>query len=237
MVTSVPTTTEAPHHLLIFTKHPHPGFAKTRLIPSQGAQAASHISQRLTEHTLTTVRQLQAARPGMHTLLHHANPPSIAPYRTETWLRPNARETLLAQTAGSLGDRLIAAFTRSFQPDTETATMPVTKVVVIGTDAPQVSTTILARAFAALDRADVVIGPCVDGGYYLLGMTKLHSTLFQNIPWSTCTVCADTVSAAHRLNLSVEKLEMLRDIDDLDDLLASPPLTDLHINAADFGTP
>lgn len=217
-------------HLLLFTKHPVPGFAKTRLISSQGPRGAAEISQRLTEHTVTTVRKLKLLHSTLCTYIYFANPGKVPPTATEVWLRPNDDEVLLPQVHGSLGDRLISAFSQAFDKGA-------TKVVVIGTDTPNLTADILQAAYNALDSVDVVIGPALDGGYYLLGMKKMYPTLFKNIPWSTASVCADTVAAALELQLTVKKLQQLRDIDDLDDLLHLPTSEWYVSKAGTFGDP
>lgn len=204
-------------HVLVFTKHPTPGFAKTRLIPSQGPRTASDISRILTEHTLVTIRKYHQTVSPVHAFIHYASPPQVPATVTAAWLKPLSHETLIPQTAGSLGDRLISAFEHSFSQQPS-------KAIVIGTDSPEISPSLLGQAFQALNKHDVVIGPALDGGYYLIGMTRMHRNLFENILWSTDTVYNDTVSKVTASNLSVFNLPTLRDIDDLDDLLEMPSL-------------
>lgn len=219
------------NHILLFTKHPVPGYAKTRLIPSQGPQAAAEISRTLSEHALTTIRNYCLCSPNTAVRIHHANPPTVPSSATTNWLRPGTRETLVPQTTGSLGDRLISAFAQSFE-------MSASKVIVIGTDAPTVNADILDKAFEALDAFNVVIGPALDGGYYLLGMHTMYQELFENIPWSTSTVFRDTLVVAKQLDLTVEQLSPLRDVDDLDDLLYLPsPMNGDHTPTYKYGKP
>lgn len=217
--------------LIIFSKYPVPGFAKTRLIPSQGPEEAANLSRRLTEHTVNTVRKLEELHSSLRTVFHIASPVNVPLSATERWLRPNAREILLPQIQGSLGDRLISAFRRSFDDG-------VSRAVVIGTDAPKLTTDIMKKAFNALDESDIVIGPALDGGYYLLGMKQLYSPLFHNIHWSTPSVYTDTVAIAHELQLSVSKLSTLRDIDEPDDLIHLPvsEWNDADDNVGNFGS-
>lgn len=204
-------------HILLFTKHPASGFAKTRLIPSQGPHTAADISRILTEHTLVTVRKYHRAVHPVHTFIHHANPPHVPQTATAAWLKPLPQESLIPQSSGSLGDRLISAFDHSFS-------QLASNVIVIGTDSPDISPELLRQAFQALDQYDIVIGPAIDGGYYLLGMTRMHRHLFVDISWSTDTVYRDTVAKASANKLSVFNLPTLRDIDELEDLLEMPAL-------------
>eukprot|EP00877_Chromochloris_zofingiensis_P013105 jgi/Chrzof1/8048/UNPLg00093.t1 len=95
------------------------------------------------------------------------------------------------------------------------------KVLIIGTDIPDISTALLQAAVAALDTADVVIGPAKDGGYYLIGMTNIVRELFHGMAWSTSSVLEQTVAVAQRLGLAVAPLDTLpclHDIDVIDDL-------------------
>lgn len=198
-------------HILLFTKHPVAGFAKTRLIPSQGPQGAADISRILTEHTLTTIREYNRTVRKVQTVIYHANPAGVSPVSTSAWLKPSSSEVLVPQCSGTLGDRLISAFGQSFSKGAS-------KVIVVGIDTPDITPELYRDAFQALDQHDIVIGPSLDGGYYLLGMNKLHHHLFHDIPWSTSTVFQDTVSKASAAHLSAYKLPPLRDIDELDDL-------------------
>jgi hypothetical protein len=75
------------------------------------------------------------------------------------------------------------------------------------------------RAFAELDQAPVVIGPSVDGGYYLLGMRESCFDIFKDIEWSTSTVLASTVEHLNRQEIEFTMLEPLEDVDELDSLL------------------
>jgi glycosyltransferase A (GT-A) superfamily protein (DUF2064 family) len=72
---------------------------------------------------------------------------------------------------------------------------------------------------SVLDNHDLVIGPCSDGGYYLIGMKKTHVELFRGISWSTDKVLEQTLTIAGEQQLSVSSLLTLRDIDTGDDLI------------------
>lgn len=210
---------QATNHLLVFSKHPVPGYAKTRLIPSQGPYGAAEISRLLTEHTLLTVRRAEQNDPSIRTIIHYSNPENVPESLTNRWLRPNEREELIPQNTQTknLGARLLSAFERSFNDP-----YPASKVLVIGTDTPGVTAEIIAKAYNLLDQADVVIGPAFDGGYYLLGMKCLLPSLFQDIPWSTNSVFSETVTRAFAMQLTVERLPTLHDVDELEDLVHLP---------------
>src|SRR6266436_6661147 len=92
------------------------------------------------------------------------------------------------------------------------------RTIVTSSDSPQISRAIVARARAALDEADVVLGPAEDGGYYLIAMRKPYD-VFSSVPMSTGAVTRKTIELAERQGLSVRLLEPLFDIDELPDLL------------------
>ena len=98
------------------------------------------------------------------------------------------------------------------------------KVLIIGTDCPELSPEIIIAAFDSLNTHDIVIGPARDGGYYLLGMKKLCPDLFNNISWSTDQVLQQTLRACVDSGLSNRLLDELSDIDNEEDLIALKPL-------------
>ena len=92
-----------------------------------------------------------------------------------------------------------------------------TKVVIIGSDCPKLSHDIIAKSFDSLDTTDIVVGPAKDGGYYLLGCKKVVDALFENIPWSTSMVLAQTIKKINDESLTFHLLEPLADIDTEED--------------------
>ena len=88
------------------------------------------------------------------------------------------------------------------------------QVCIVGSDCNELTTTIVADAFSALQTNDFVIGPSTDGGYYLLGMQQLLHPLFININWSTDVVLSQTIHAIHNAEKSYFLLPALTDIDE-----------------------
>ncbi len=78
--------------------------------------------------------------------------------------------------------------------------------IVIGSDSPQISLKTIEHARKALDRADVVLGPADDGGYYLIAMRKPFD-VFRDIPMSTSVVAKKTIELAQSQGLKVHTLE------------------------------
>ncbi|MEW6351772.1 MAG: TIGR04283 family arsenosugar biosynthesis glycosyltransferase [Thermodesulfobacteriota bacterium] len=120
---------------------------------------------------------------------------------------------LVAQGDGDLGGRMMRAFSEGFARGFD-------RVVVIGSDCPGVSSRIVRSALKALDHKDLVIGPALDGGYYLIGARSVWPSIFEGIPWGSGDVFSTTMEQAARIPLSVEVLEPLQDVDRAEDLAA-----------------
>jgi rSAM/selenodomain-associated transferase 1 len=93
------------------------------------------------------------------------------------------------------------------------------RVVMIGADAPHVTPSRIAQAFDAVDRSDVVLVPTRDGGYCLVGMREAHD-IFTSVAMGTERVCDQTAEACSRLGLTVSRLELAFDVDELADARA-----------------
>ena len=186
------------NRLIVMTKYPEPGQTKTRLIPALGVGGAAKLHRRLGIHTAKTVGSFN---PEIHysggdlDLMHH-------------WLGDFKYVT---QSDGDLGDRMKQAFQSGFDQGCD-------RIVMIGTDCPAIDKALIDRAFLALNKTDVVFGPAIDGGYYLIGLRKQILELFSNIAWSTASVLQDSLAIVNDLDLSYELLEILPDIDRPDDL-------------------
>lgn len=187
--------------ILLFARYPVAGQAKTRLIPELGPGGAARLHRRMTEHAVAVARSAEA----MVTLCHTGGRRSDF----RAWLGPDL--DFAAQPDADLGGRLRWAFTRAFR-------QRAARVLAIGADVPGISPTLLREAFDALDTHDVVLGPALDGGYYLIGMTRPHPDLFAGMEWGTERVCAQTRAAIQRLGLSCHELPTLNDVDRPEDL-------------------
>lgn len=191
--------------LIIFMRYPQAGTTKTRLIPALGAAGAAQLYRHLAERTLAqgiTLQQQQAIN-----IEIWFTDGSVA--QMQRWLG-DAR-LYRSQPAGDLGQRMLTAFTTVFADGSD-------RIVLIGTDCPDLSTQHLSEAFAALVQHDVVLGPAQDGGYYLIGLRRPIPELFVNIPWSTAIVAQRTLTIATQLGLSVHCLPSLTDLDRPEDL-------------------
>jgi rSAM/selenodomain-associated transferase 1 len=194
--------------VMLFAKAPREGFVKTRLAASIGARRAVDIYRELGARVK---RQVESA----HQVTVWFDPPE-ALAEMQSWLGAG---NYRPQAAGDLGHRLRAAFAAHFDDGDR-------PVVAIGTDAPAVDADAVADAVRRLEASDVVLGPALDGGYYLLGLSRPAPDLLQSIPWGTGEVLRATLERCARLGLTADLLAPLRDLDTAEDLralgLASP---------------
>jgi rSAM/selenodomain-associated transferase 1 len=134
--------------------------------------------------------------------------PDDAAREIQPWL--SAARTSAPQGEGDLGERLCRAFGRAFRSQAR-------RVVIIGSDCPEVTEADIRAAWDGLRAHDVVLGPARDGGYWLIGLRSLQPALFRGIPWSTADVLAATQERARVAGLRVQLLRELSDIDTVED--------------------
>jgi len=180
----------------MFAKFPEEGKVKTRLAKDIGDKEAVAIYKRLLrilipEHENRSYKYYIAVAP-------------TDKVRKFKKIYPAA--TMIKQQGDDLGEKITHALQRLLNEHK--------KVILIGSDCPEVTHQTIDEARAALDENDVVIGPAADGGYYLIGMKKYHN-LFNEIDWSTEEVLQQTMQKAEDLN--VKLLDEKRDIDTADD--------------------
>jgi hypothetical protein len=188
--------------LIVFCKAPRPGLVKTRLVPALGAQGACDVYRELVEQVVSRVAQVDSVQ------LRHT--PDDARLEVSRWKRQPAWECH-PQGPGDLGERMSAAFESELGTGTD-------RVVVIGTDTPEILESDIREAFNALRRDDLVIGPSEDGGYWLIGLSEPCPGLFTDMPWGTSEVLGRTLQRAKATGLRVHLLRVLADIDTADDL-------------------
>ena len=201
--------------VIVFVKEPKPGFCKTRLIPAVGAEQAARISRQMTEHCM---RRLDQCHPNVAIFVEYASVQEEENF-FESWLRPflsGQRRVHFGSQVESkdLGERMQRSFEKVFD------TSNCGQVVIVGTDAPDIHASLIEQALLSLrlGKADVVLGPAMDGGYYLLGLRSVHPSLFTGILWSTDSVLQCTLERASKLQLHVLQLETLADVDTEEDL-------------------
>lgn len=170
------------------------GRAKSRLANAIGPVAATRFARHCLAGTLARL-----AAPSRWTLTLAVTPTAALSSR----LMP-LRVARMPQAHGDLGRRMQAIF----------AQMPPGPVVVIGSDIPGIDSHDIAAAFRALGRADAVIGPATDGGYWLIGMarTRRQPRPFTGVRWSTAHARADTLRGLS--HVTVGTVRTLADVDD-----------------------
>jgi rSAM/selenodomain-associated transferase 1 len=188
--------------VLVFVRAPQAGRVKTRLAAAIGAEAALRVYVRLAEHALAQARA-SGAEPRVH-----FTPPD-AGEAVRAWLGPGA--AYLPQAEGDLGERMRGAFEAAFAAGYG-------RVVIIGSDLPELTAELLRRAFALLEAHDAVLGPACDGGYWLLGLRRPVPAAFRGIAWSTAEVFDATVARLRAEGIEPALLEELADVDEAGDL-------------------
>jgi len=192
--------------LIIFAKEPVPGQVKTRLCPPLSHAVAASLYGDFLEDILEEMRQLP------HIRLALAHTPAGAEWFFRR-LAPKAH--LWVQAGADLGERQAGAFAWGFG-------LGYKVVLVRGTDSPDLPKELVLEAAEALNakKAEIVLGPSQDGGYYLVGLTQPRPELFRGLAWSTDRVLADTLALVRELQLTAHLLPQWLDIDGYNDLLA-----------------
>lgn len=193
--------------IIIFTRFPKPGKTKTRLIPVFGEEGAADLQRCMTEDTLERVLRLNKER-SISIEIHYEGGNSKVMKR---WLGKDV--VCQPQESGHLGERMSRAFMKSFDVGYE-------RVLIIGTDCPDLSIHLLQNAFDALSHSDVIIGPARDGGYYLIGFRKndFSPEVFEGIDWGTDKVFKKTLNFLKKIGSKIHLLPKWNDVDTLDDL-------------------
>lgn len=192
-----------PAVVLVFVRAPEAGRVKTRLAASIGPLSALRVYRRLAEHAVQEALALASA-----TVRVYFTPPDRGE-EVARWLGPGP--AFRPQAPGGLGDRLARAFQEAFSDGFE-------RVLVIGSDLPDLSTRHLARALELLDRSPAVLGPARDGGYWLLGLRSPRPEIFVDVEWSTDCVLEQTITRLLAAGLEPALLEELSDVDEATDL-------------------
>lgn len=185
--------------IVVFGREPAPGRVKTRLARAIGAEAAAAVYAVLLRHTLD-----EALGTGLPVTLALADAPSAA-YRAPRGVQ------LVAQVPGDLGQRMAAAFADRFAAGAAT-------VVLVGSDVPRLAGHHLHEAVTACSDVPVVLGPSLDGGYWLVAQLAPGLDLFSGVPWSVPGTLEATRAVLRRLGVAWRELELLDDLDTTADL-------------------
>ncbi|MEI6653120.1 MAG: TIGR04282 family arsenosugar biosynthesis glycosyltransferase [Chlorobiaceae bacterium] len=190
--------------LIILSKNPEAGMVKTRLAHTIGDKKALEIYETLRQHTARVADKVHAERQVFFSRFI----PSFDLFLTSNF-------SVRLQEGDDLGERMLHAIKSGFESGFH-------HVMLIGTDCYELNPAILEEAFSVLERADAVIGPATDGGFYLIGMNRVMPELFLDRKWSTPDVLGKTIAILKQLDTPYELLVELPDIDTFDDLKKSP---------------
>lgn len=179
--------------IIIFIKNPVAGQAKTRLAAEVGDAKAMEIYKSLLAYTRTVSLMVNADR-----YLYYSYD-----IMDDEWEEPAFIKKL--QSGKDLGERMSMAFKEVLSTHE--------KVLIIGSDCPEINLMTISDAYRELDRHDHVIGPSKDGGYYLLGMKTYNPEVFTHIDWSTDAVCEQTIQKINQSNKTYGLIKTLSDVD------------------------
>jgi hypothetical protein len=188
--------------VLIFLKAPIAGQAKTRLAAGVGAAAAIEIYGKLVR------RQLAAIPAGWPVEVHFT--PAGEEAMVRDWVGEQPSRSFHAQREGGLGQRLFQAGRGALERGAQA-------VFFIGGDCGELDESLLRRAADELSTSSAVLGPTWDGGYYLLGATRVEARMFAQIDWGTEAVAEQTRERMRELAWTWRELPRLRDVDTIED--------------------
>jgi len=197
--------------LVIFAKAPIPGHVKTRLCPPLTPDEAATLHG---SFVLDTLERTKAAVGRLKLSMDRYL--ACSPSTTHVFFKIMEERQgvkLIDQVGDDLGARMHQAveamFSRGYR-----------RTLLLGTDVPTVPLEHFKQALTLLDSHELVLGPALDGGYYLIGMNRTIPELFTNMPWSTDQVLRLTQDRAAQLGLKTALLQPWRDVDTLADLEA-----------------
>ena len=190
--------------IMVFVRNPELGRVKTRLAKSIGDQAALETYKILSKHTSKIISEIDSDQ-----LIFYSDKIQD----NDIWTATNCKKQI--QTKGDLGQKMLDAFQYGFS-------LSYKKIIIIGSDLYSLRPKHIKSAFEQLENYDVVIGPALDGGYYLLGLNFIIPKIFKQKQWSTSSVLKETLSDLKEFNVNL--LEPLNDIDTYEDLKKEPQL-------------
>jgi len=186
--------------IIVFVKNIKLGKVKTRLAKTIGNQGASEVYSELVKVTELATKNI-ATDKRIYFSEAVVNNKWKNDYKT-------------VQLGKNLGERMKNAFIDGFKDG-------YTHIVLIGSDLPDIKSEHLKDGLQALHKNEVVFGPAEDGGYYLIGLSKMHNAIFDNKPWSEPTLLKKTLRELKENQVTFTTLDTLNDIDTYEDLIAS----------------
>lgn len=191
--------------LIIFTRNPILGKVKTRLAKTVGDKTALDIYTFLLKKT----KEITLDSPCDKVVYY-----SEKLIKNDIWNCNSFKKEV--QSGEDLGAKMKNSFYDAFENNYR-------KVVLIGSDIYDLESYHINEAFKKLDTNDVVMGPALDGGYYLIGLKKMHPKIFDNKRWGSSTVRKDTLKNLEKVD--VHLLPVLNDVDVIEDIEHHPAFT------------
>lgn len=191
------------NRLIIFVKNPIKGEVKTRLASSVGDEKALEVYRKLLKITAVETAGVNAEK--------------LVSYSKYVEEKDDFDKNIYeksVQKKGDLGEKMKQAFRSGFKEG-------FSRIVLIGSDCPEISQNLINEAFNELVEADSVIGPSDDGGYYLIGLSRFIPEIFEDVEWSSTSVFSSTITALDGMDATYRILKKLNDIDTESDLKAS----------------
>ncbi|WP_242116888.1 TIGR04282 family arsenosugar biosynthesis glycosyltransferase [Aestuariivivens sediminicola] len=186
--------------LIIFVKNLVLGKVKTRLAHALGKQVAFEIYRALLDLTRKATLDVKA---------------DVRIYYSDAIVEdgwPQVSKHI--QKGNAIGERMMNAFKEGFETGYE-------QIILIGSDLPDMNLNLIEEGFKSLSEADCIFGPSADGGYYLVGLNRLHEFIFEDKPWSQPQLLEETLRELRSKNLKFKTLMTLNDIDTVEDLKTS----------------
>ena len=186
--------------VIVFVKNIKLGKVKTRLAKTIGNQGAFQVYAELVKVTEEATKNISEDK-----RIYFSE--SVVENQWENHQK-------FVQVGVDLGERMKNAFKKGFDDGYE-------RIVLIGSDLPDITATHINKGLNALTQNEVVFGPAEDGGYYLIGLSKIHNFVFNNKPWSQTHLLEETLSELKENDVTFSTLDTLNDIDTYEDLIAS----------------
>ncbi len=206
MTVTTATLTAVKRNLIIFVKAPIPGDVKTRLIPHLTGLEAAGLYKCFVGDVLKNSFQISSQIKIQVAYQPHPKASDLS------WLGHKTSPDIFHQEGRSLGERLIHAFGVAFGRGAK-------QVVVLGSDSPNLPADYIEQAFNALSDSDVVLGPAVNGGYYLVGLSRPCLRLFEDVSWSSDQIFERATHNAQKYGYALKVLPAHYDVDTYDDLM------------------
>jgi len=201
--------------LVLFARDPIAGKVKTRLRQILDEETTLRLYTSFLKDSIDKLFQLQDIRRLIGVT------PSLSSGFFDPWNEDPGIEIFIQQ-GEDLGERLRDTFAQQFSAGCG-------KVVIIGSDSPTLPMEYIERAFAS--EKEIVLGPCTDGGYYLIGLNRKLVDVFSGISWGTDQVLEQTLARIREQSAQLELLPVWYDVDLPEDLRFLKVHSDLMVQS------